>query len=56
MGKFIQYGKGGGGVGWRYWGGLQNLLDTHKGGSEKIRVGGAQKFMMLQNQQEGEGS
>ena len=34
--------------------GLQKLLDTWKGGSEKIR-GGGPKICMLQNQQEGGG-
>ena len=32
-------------------GGLREFLDTRKGGSEKI--GGAPKFCILQNQQEG---
>ena len=32
--------------------GLQNFLDTRKGGSEKIRGGGAPKICILQNQQE----
>ena len=39
--------------GWRYWGGLQKFLDTHKGGSEKIRGGGALNICIFQNQQEG---
>ena len=48
-GKFIYYVKGG----WRYWGGLWKFLDTRKGDSEKIRVWGALKICILQNQQEG---
>ena len=37
-------------------GGLQKYLDTQKGGSEKIRGGGAPKICILQNQQEGGGA
>ena len=33
-------------------GGLQTFLATQKGGSEKIRGGGARKICILQNQQE----
>ena len=32
--------------------GVWNFLDTRKGGSEKIRGGGAPKICILQNQQE----
>ena len=34
-------------------GGLRKFLDTRKGGSEKIRGGGAPKTCILQNQQDG---
>ena len=36
-------------------GGLRKFLDTRKGGSEKIRVRGALKICILQNQQQGGG-
>ena len=36
-------------------GGLRKFLDTRKGGSEKIRGGGAPRICILQNQQEGGG-
>ena len=35
--------------------GLRNVLDTRKGGSEKIRGGGLRKICILQSQQEGGG-
>ena len=39
-----------GGGRWRYWGGAPKILDTRKGGSEKIR--GAPKICIFQNQKE----
>ena len=36
-------------------GGLRKFLDTRKGGSEKIKGGGAPTICILQSQQEGGG-